>query len=118
MLNNGDRVWVKIPDLGFVGVGRVTGRVQPAVGFKVSTTMGDVPVVEATKRASYHSEFLNDPERCEYFVPIRWVQTVPVENAVYEIGLFGNQNTVCKPTAPKWRFTVERLKEKFPDFDK
>jgi len=43
---------------------------------------------------------------------------VPLEKAVQEIGLFGNQNTVCKPTAPKWRFTVERLKEKFPDFNK
>jgi hypothetical protein len=53
----------------------------------------------------------------EYFVPIRWLQTVPLEKAVQEVGLFGNQNTVCKPTTPKWRFTVERLKEKFPNFD-
>jgi hypothetical protein len=43
---------------------------------------------------------------------------VPLEKAVREIGLFGNQNTVCKPTTPKWRSTVERLKEKFPGFDK
>jgi len=26
---------------------------------------------------------------------------------------FGNQNTVCKPTTPKWRTTVERLKERW-----
>lgn len=49
----------------------------------------------------------------EYFVPIRWIHTVPVEQAVNEIGLFGNQNTVCKPTTPKWRTTVERLKERW-----
>jgi hypothetical protein len=36
--------------------------------------------------------------------------------AFKEIGLFGNQNTVCKPTAQKWRSTVERLKERFPNF--
>jgi hypothetical protein len=36
---------------------------------------------------------------------------------LYEIGLFGNQNTVCKPTTPKWRSTVDRLKQKFPHFD-
>jgi hypothetical protein len=59
----------------------------------------------------------NDPERCEYFVPVHWLQTVPLEAAVQEIGLFGNQNTVCKPTVPKWRSTVERLKEKFSDFN-
>lgn len=28
-----------------------------------------------------------------------------------EVGLFGNQNTVCKPTTPKWSHTVERLKQ-------
>jgi hypothetical protein len=30
--------------------------------------------------------------------------------------MFGNQNSVCKPTAQKWRTTVERLKEKFPGY--
>ncbi|MDD5319583.1 MAG: endonuclease NucS [Methylococcales bacterium] len=117
LLNPGDRVWVKVPGYGFVGVGRVTGRSQPASTFKVNTPAGEVPVLEAAKRGSYHSEYLNDPERCEYFVPIKWLQTVPLENAVQEIGLFGNQNTVCRPTTPKWRSTVERLKEKFPLFD-
>jgi hypothetical protein len=51
-------------------------------------------------------------------VSVNWLQTVPIEDAVQEIGLFGNQNTVCKPTTPKWRSTVERLKAKFPNFDK
>jgi hypothetical protein len=35
------------------------------------------------------------------------------EVAVREVGMFGNQNTVCKPTTPKWRSTVERLKQHF-----
>jgi len=115
LLNSGDRVWVKVPGSGFVGVGRATGRAQPAATF---TTAGDVPVFEIAKGGTYNREFINDPERCEYFVPIRWLHTVPLENAVQEIGLFGNQNTVCKPTTPKWRSTVERLKEKFPDFNR
>src|SRR5713101_9379167 len=29
LLSPGDRVWVKVPGVGFVGVGRATGRVQP-----------------------------------------------------------------------------------------
>ena len=66
---------------------------------------------------SYHRQFLNDPDRREYFVPVRWLQTVDIKNAINEIGLFGNQNTVCKPTTPKWRYTVDRLKKSFPDFD-
>jgi len=118
LLSTGDRLWVKVPGVGFVGVGHATGRAQPAATFKVATPTGEVPVLEIAKSGSYHREFLNDPERCEYFVPVRWLQTVPLEKAVHEIGLFGNQNTVCKPTTPKWRSTVERLKERFPDFDK
>ena len=118
LLNAGDRIWVKAPGVGFVGVGRVCGRAQPASTFVVGVDGRDVPVLDVAKGGSYHRQFLNDAERCEYFVPIRWLQTVPLEIAVQEIGLLGNQNTVCKPTAPKWRSTVERLKEKFPEFDK
>ena len=33
------------------------------------------------------------------------------------VGFFGNQNTVCKPVTPKWRQTVDRLKELFPGYD-
>jgi hypothetical protein len=117
LLSPGDRVWVKVPGSGFVGVGRVTGRAEPAATFKVSTPGGEIPVLDAARRGSYQREVVDDAERCEYFVPVKWLQTVPLENAVNEIGLFGNQNTVCKPTTPKWRTTVDRLKEKFPDFD-
>lgn len=31
--------------------------------------------------------------------------------AFTETGLFGNQNSVCKPTTTKWSHTVERLKQ-------
>lgn len=31
----GNRVWVKVPNMGFVGVGRVTGQITPALGFTV-----------------------------------------------------------------------------------
>ncbi|MBN1906965.1 MAG: DUF91 domain-containing protein [Deltaproteobacteria bacterium] len=117
LLNPGDRVWVKVPGSGFVGVGRVTGRSQPASAFMISTSDGEHPILDVAKRGTYHKEFLEDPERCEYFVPVRWYQTVPLENAVQEIGMFGNQNTVCKPTTPKWRSTVDRLKEVFPNYD-
>jgi hypothetical protein len=40
-----------------------------------------------------------------------------LEKAVNQVGLFGNQNTVCAPRTPKWRHTVERLKEAFPRYD-
>jgi len=117
LLNIGDRVWVKVPGRGFVGVGVVTGSCQPASTFTIKTSDGERPVMDVLHRASYHAENINDPETCEYFVPVRWLDTVPLEKAVQEIGLFGNQNTVCKPTTEKWRSTVERLKLKFLKYD-
>ena len=116
LLSPGDRVWAKVPGSGFVGVGRVKGTILSARDFVVPTEAGDKPFLQIAK-ANYHRELADDPDRCEYFVPVQWLQTVPVTQAVQELGMFGNQNSVCKPTATKWRATVERLKERFPAFD-
>lgn len=114
LLNIGDRVWVKAPGYGFVGVGEVTGPREAFTNFKIPGVDGeDRAAVELFDKASYHRDQIEDPERMEYFVPIKWIKTVPLEEAVNDIGLFGNQNTVCKPTTPKWRTTVERLKERW-----
>jgi Endonuclease NucS len=117
LLSPGDRIWVKAPGRGFVGVARVTGRAQPASTFAIKTPSGDTAALQVLTGGTYHRQFLDDRERCEYFVPVHWLDAVSLENAVQEIGLFGNQNTVCKPTAPKWRSTVDRLKKEFRHFD-
>ncbi len=117
LLAPNDRVWVNVPGVGYVGVGRVTGRAQPASAFKIKTEQGDLPILEVAKRGHYLKDDQSDEERCEWFVPVRWLETVPVNEAVRETGMFGNQNTVCKPTTPAWRQTVERLKQKFKQFD-
>ncbi|WP_282338548.1 endonuclease NucS domain-containing protein [Pseudomonas sp. PS02288] len=113
MLAPGDRVWVNVPQQGYVGVARVTGYATPAAEFLVDYQGREVPVLELAKGASYHSEFIDDPEHSEYFVSVDWLHSVPLEHAVKEVGLFGNQNTICRPTTPKWRWTVDRLKERF-----
>ncbi|WP_312272161.1 endonuclease NucS domain-containing protein [Pseudomonas sp.] len=114
LLEPGNRVWVNVPKQGYVGVGQVTGRATSAGEFYVKAQNGlERPVLEAATRANYHSELVNDPEHCEYFVPVQWLHTVPLTQAVRDTGLFGNQNTICRPTTPQWRITVERLKEHF-----
>lgn len=60
----------------------------------------------------------DDQEKAEYFVRVQWLDSVPKAKAFKELGLFGNQNTVCQPRTPKWRHTVERLKTHFKDWDK
>jgi hypothetical protein len=113
LLSVADKVWVKAPGYGFVGVGEVTGPREPITEFKVLTNNGDAPAIDVLTAASYHRESADDPDKMEYFVPVRWLHTVSLAEAINEIGLFGNQNTVCKPTTPKWRTTVERLKERW-----
>ena len=109
-------VWVNVPGSGFVGVGRVTGHVQAAADFLLTTAAGERPALEVLTLGSYHRDLVADAERCEYFVPIQWLQTVPLDAAVQELGFFGNQNTICRPTTPKWRFTIERLQKRFPGY--
>lgn len=110
LLSPGDRVWVKIPKVGYVGVGRVVEAVQAAKDFMVSTPEGDRPALDVLKHADMYRKHVDDPEKTEYFVRVRWLDEVPADKAINEVGLFGNQNTVCQPLTPKWRHTVERLK--------
>jgi hypothetical protein len=113
LLNVGDRIWVKAPGHGFVGYGEVLSTAQAADEFMIETPDGDRPALAVLSEGDYHRAFADDPERRDYFVAVRWLHTVPLDKAVNEIGLFGNQNTVCKPTTPKWRTTVDRLKERW-----
>ena len=113
LLKPNDRIWVNIPKTGYVGVGEVVGTSTRAAEFKVITPQGEQLFMDIATEGSYHREFINDPQKSECFVAVKWIKTLPAQNAVQEIGLFGNQNTVCKPTAPKWRHTIERLKDRF-----
>lgn len=113
MLSPGDRVWVKIPGNGYVGVGRVTESVRPGKEFFIQTQNGECPVLDVLKFGEHYKKNADNPEKAEYFVRVEWIETVSESKAVNEVGLFGNQNTVCQPSTPKWRHTVERLKTYF-----
>lgn len=119
LLNEGDRIWVKIPGTGYVGVGIVTGRRGRAGDIEFKKPNGEMVSAElALTRADYHRERRNDAGECEWFVPVRWLDTVSASDAFDEIGLFGNQNSVCQPTTPKWRHTTDRLKTYFTGWNK
>jgi len=109
LLERNDRVWVKVPDHGFVGVGRVAGPRQVLDEFEI----GGQRALDVLKAGCHRDE--EDPDRREYFVPVEWLHTVGLDDAVS--GMFGNQNTVCRPRAPKWRATVEELKKVFSNVD-
>ena len=102
MLNPGDRVWVNIPGVGYVGVAEVQHQALEA----------DEYLTDDNKLlGSYRTVSQDGEDEAEYFVPVKWLHKVDESNAVNEIGLFGNQNSVARPRAPKWEHTVKRLKE-------
>lgn len=106
MLSVGDRVWVNIPHIGYVGVGRVTGAAVPAA----EATVAGTPFFSLALNGNYSKESANT-EQQEVIVPVKWDHTVSQAEAIKEFGFFGNQNTVCRPTAERWNTTVERLKD-------
>jgi acyl-CoA reductase-like NAD-dependent aldehyde dehydrogenase len=118
LLSPGDRIWVNIPKVGYVGVGVVTEARQPVSEFTVPTDQGPRPALDVLSRTDYMRKHADNPERAEYFVRVNWLDTVPKDQAFSEVGLFGNQNTVCKPTVPKWRHTIDRLKAAFPNWSR
>lgn len=96
LLHPGDLVWVKVPQQGFVGVGRVRSRSVAAADFHLRDAEGvERPALEVLTKATYHREFSDDQQRQEFFVPIEWSETRQLSAAVNETGMFGNQNTVC-----------------------
>lgn len=117
LLQPDDRVWVKIPGTGYVGVGRVLESVQPVGTFMVKTPEGEKLAMDVLQQGDRYRKTADDPELAEYFVRVKWLDVRDTKSAVNEVGLFGNQNTVCKPTTPKWRHTVERLKTKLLNWD-
>ena len=113
-LKVGDRIWVNVPKKGYVGVGVVTGLAQPASAFELGPVGEKKPALQVLTKGDYYRDKVDDLTECEYFAPVRWLDALPLSGAVKELGFFGNQNTVCKPTTPAWRTTVEKLKVHFP----
>ncbi len=73
--------------------------------------------MEVLAHRDLYKLYADDPQKAEYFVKMDWLDKVPTAQAINEVGLFGNQNTVCQPTAQKWRYTVDKLKTRFPNRD-
>lgn len=117
MLTPGDRVWVKIPKVGYVGVGIVRGEVLPVKEFTVMEDGVERPALEVLRHRDKYLATADDPEKSEYFVSVEWLDTVPAAQAIWEVGFFANQNSVGRPRAEEWRYTVEKLKGKFLNWD-
>lgn len=109
ILNVGDRIWVNIPQKGYVGVGKVT---ETSVKANEAIFIAD-GIEKDFFNLELEGHYLKNEsdENAEYIVKVEWIKTVKVSSAKKEIGFFGNQNSACKPVNDKWIFTINRLKE-------
>jgi hypothetical protein len=109
-LHVGARVWVHIPEHGYVGVGEVVGAARQIKDFTVKVKGKEIPILDAPLKASKMGKYRNDPELCEYLVHVKWRKTLSQDQAYWERGMFANQNTVCKL---RNKFTLDKLAERF-----
>lgn len=93
----GARVWACIPKVGYVGVGTTTGTATPLSQSSIDPTL---------LQGSYTHP--NGEE--EWIIPVKWESSVPRDQAVWEKGMFANQNSACRLRS---KFTLERLHPAF-----
>jgi hypothetical protein len=94
----GARLFVYIPQTGYVGVGITNGR---ASKFQES---------ELLKGKDLKGRYTHKNGEPEYIVPVNWLKTVPLDKAIYGNGLFASQLSTCKL---RHEVTLKRLCAEF-----
>jgi hypothetical protein len=119
LLQTDDIIWVQSPSDGYIGVGRVLSSLQPFEEFVVQFEGKECHLSELPLNGNYVRGVSADDDLREFMVGIEWLHTVPIDEAVRQVGFFGNQNSVCRPRVAKWTHTVNTLKSKWKiDFDR
>ena len=106
----GARVYAHIPGTGYVGVGEVVDEAVRVDEFIVEHDGKPVPILQAALEASNMAEDAESEELSEYLARVRWIDSRDRDDAVWEKGMFANQNVVAKLRQP---FTLQRLAEHF-----
>lgn len=109
LLKPGARIFACIPRVGYVGVGIVQEEVVPIKDFQVTINEENVPLLEVDLHVKMDKD-VDDPDFCEYVVRVEWIKTASKHEAIWERGMFANQNSVYKL---RNQFTIERLTEHF-----
>jgi hypothetical protein len=105
----GARVFVYIPQTGYVAVGEVTSEALPFAEADVTVDGEQQLLRELPLIGNYHHPN-EDAATAEYVVPVRWVRTLSREEAIRAPGLFANQNSACRLSSS---FTIETLTKAF-----
>jgi hypothetical protein len=110
LLPVGARVFVCVPKNGYIGVGIVKDTAVPVHEFKVVVDGIEKPILSLPLKATKMGEYVDDPDKSEYLVRVDWIKRVDLVKAVWEKGMFANQNSACKLRDD---FTINRLTKIF-----
>ncbi|MCY1138114.1 endonuclease NucS [Actinoplanes sp. Pm04-4] len=105
----GGRIFVYIPKTGYVAVGTVVG---PAATFDeaILTVDGEPHKMTDLPLTAGYRHAVSGPDKDEYVVPVKWIKSLDKDHAIWEKGMFANQNSACKL---RNRFTLEILSQRF-----
>lgn len=110
LLSPGKRVFACIPGTGYVGVGEVVDESRPVTEVEIEMNGVAKPLLDLPLGAPKMGEFRDDPQKIEHVARVEWIHTLSRKEAIWETGMFANQNTVCRL---RNRFTLERLYDRF-----
>lgn len=94
-LHPGTRIFAHIPKVGYVGVGTVLERAVPVTEFMVWVEGRETRLLDAPLTTPSLHEYTT-PEKMEYAVRVEWLRARDKADAIWEKGMFANQNTACR----------------------
>jgi hypothetical protein len=109
-LTPGARVFVCVPKRGYVGVGIVKAERVPVKDFMVEVDGIPTPILVAPLKSEHLGDGADDPDRSDYAVRVQWIKTLPLSEAIWEKGMFANQNSACRL---RNKFTLDILTQRF-----
>lgn len=109
-LKRGHRVFVNAKPMRYVAVGEVTGEAMPVSEFTVMVDGKETRILDAPLETKALAETAEEPERYEWFLPVRWEVAVDLDQGYWETGLFGNQAVACRMFSAD---TIEKVCEHF-----
>lgn len=109
-LPEGAYIWVNVPPMRYVAVGRVLARATRFEEAKVRVSGSWTPLAAQSLQGCYPGDMSSDDDHAEWVVPVEWIDARPLDAGFWEKGMFASQHSACKL---RQEFTLERLAEHF-----
>jgi hypothetical protein len=104
------RVWVNVPPMRYVAVGRVLASASRFEDARVRDGDSWVPLSSRPMQGTYPDDREIDDDIAEWVVPVEWIDARQLDAGFWEKGMFASQHGACKL---RQEFTLERLAEHF-----